>query len=168
MKPLLLILLFSGFSLPVFSQEKLSKKSPVIFLDSVQISLMSGLDPNNMADINIVHKDSLYPGGSIYITSKKTNHISLITTKDILKGQNLPPETPVIFILNNEIVRDTTNFRIEASFLLRVEMIKASEFHYLPENISNLTILKLFTGRKVDNINQKIRGNSLTRLNHPR
>ena len=139
-------------------------KQPVFFIDSVQVSQLglNLVNPINIESITILKKDKQMDGGAIYITLKRS--AKMFTIKDILKANDIAPAGISLFILNNEIIKDTSGFKIDSSILLKVETVKSSEIKYLPPNISGFTILELFTQpgegtNKKNTIN--IRGNSI-------
>ena len=59
----------------------------------------------------------------------------------------MPTESISLFILDNEIIKDTANFKIDSSYIANIEIIKASEIEYLPYNLPSLSILKILSGK---------------------
>ena len=139
-------------SLHTFSQT--DKKEPAFYLDSVRIP-MGTFSPTKIENINVVRdNDPTTPNGKVYIKSKNPKDFKFISAQDILKANNISIGTISIFILDNEIIKDTSTFKIDSSYILNVEVIKASEIEYLPHNIPNLAILKIFTATK-ENIDKQ-------------
>jgi hypothetical protein len=155
-------IVFFFFSTNVYSQTKTPKNvpnsyiAPVFFLDSVRVNGLGTFDNNKIEDINVVSGDSAFPSGRIYIKSKNPGDFNFLSAKDILKAYKISQKTSAIFMLDNEIIKDTTTFKIDSSFILNVEIINASEIEYLPNNISSLAILKVFTATKENIDKQKI------------
>lgn len=161
MKTLLLIYFFI-FSINAFSQTKKVYKTqnsymaPVFFLDSVPINGLGTFDNNKIEDFKVVSGDAAFPNDRIYIKSKNPNDFKFLTASDILKVYHIPQGTSAIFMLDNEFISDTTAFKIDSSYILSVEVVKASEIEYLPNYIPSLEILKVFTATKENMDKQKI------------
>ncbi len=154
--------IFFFFTVNAFSQTKKQYnvpgplKTPVFFLDSIQVNTLGTFDNNKIQDINVVSADAAFPNGRIYIKSKDPRDFKFLSARDILKVYNIPDGTSAIFMLDNEIINDTTTFKIDSSYILNVEIIKASEIEYLPNNISSLAILKVFTASEENRDRQKV------------
>ena len=59
-------------------------------------------------------------------------------------------------MLDNEIIKDTTTFKIDSSYIKNVQVIQASEIEYLPNNIPSPAILKVFTAKMENNDKLKV------------
>lgn len=154
MKQLFFILLII-LTKNAFTQIIIPNNNPLYFLDSVQISSIGTFDPDKIENITVVKgKDPSAPNGKIYLTSKKSEGFKFLSAQDIAKANNIPSNTISIFMLDNEIIKDTATFSIDSSYILRVEIIKSSEIEYLPQNTPSLAILKILTASK-DNIDKK-------------
>lgn len=151
----LLFTLLTFISINAFSQSKTLNNNPVYFLDSVRVTTLGIFDPNKIDNINVVReKDPTAPNGKIFITSKNPESFNFLSAHDIAKANNIPAKTISIFMLDNEVIKDTATFKIDSSYILRVDIIKASEIKYLPHNIPSLVILKIITATK-DNIDKQ-------------
>lgn len=155
----LLFILILFFNLPVFSQtisaqtdptiSPLTKQEPQYYIDSIRVQRLEIFDPEKIESINVVkNKDSAAPNGKVYIKIKKTETLNLLSVGDISRINHIPSGSTALFMLDNEIIKDTTNFRIDSYYILKVETVKASEIRYLPGNISNFEILKIITATK--------------------
>ena len=154
-KSLFVFFIFMNFN--CFSQSRLyvGNSEPDYYIDSVRVQALGVFDPNKIESINVV-KDSTAPSGKIYIKIKKNTTVHFLTAKDIVVMNNIIPGSISIFLLDNEIVKDTSNFSIDSSYILKVEIVKASEIKYLPENISNLSIVKIITATQANIDKEKL------------
>ena len=142
---------------PVLSQtdSPLFTNEPQYYIDSIRVSSLGIFDPDKIESISVVkEKDPSAPNGKVYIKIKKTDVLNLLTVGDIIRINKIPSGSISLFLLDNEVIKDTTNFRIDSYYILKVETIKASEIKYLPKNISKFEILKIFTATKA-NINEE-------------
>jgi hypothetical protein len=152
----ILVIAFFLFTINAFSQTKNTYKNPAYFLDSIQVNGLGTFDNSKIEDIKVLAGDSAFPNGRIYMTSKKSSNFNFLSAQDILTAYKIPAGTTTIFMLDNEIIKDISNFRIDSSYILNVEVTKASEIEYLPNSISSLEILKVFTASKENNDKLKI------------
>jgi hypothetical protein len=103
--------------------------------------------------------------GKFFIKSKNPKDFNFLSAQDIARLNNISIKTISIFMLDNQIIMDTSSFKIDSSYIKKVEIIKASEIEYLPQNIPDLAILKILTDTidnndkynilKIQSINQK-------------
>ncbi len=150
MKRLLFILILF-FNSPVFSQtiSPLTREEPQYYIDSVRVQRLEIFDPNKIESINVVKKkDSNAPYGKVYIQIKKTETLNLLTIGEIAGMNNISSGSTSLFMLDNEIIKDTANFRIDSYYILKIETVKASEIKYIRGNISNFEVLKIITATK--------------------
>jgi hypothetical protein len=144
----LFLILILFFNSTVFSQaiSPLTKEEPQYYIDSIRVQRLEIFDPNKIESINVVkNKDSAAPNGKVYINIKKTETLNLLTIGDIISMNHIPSGSTSLFLLDNEIIKDTTNFRIDSYYILKVETVKSTELKYLRGNISNFEILKIIT-----------------------
>ena len=135
---------------------------PIYFIDSIRVHSLGILDPNKIESINVIKNDPAAPTGKIYIKTKDPGSLHFLTAGEVIRKYNFPADGITIFFLDNEIIKDTSAFRIDSSYILNVEIIKASEIQYLPRNIPGLRILKIITATKENMEKQniiRIRGN---------
>lgn len=146
-----LIIIFCIYTIQSYSQPKPPTaalhraETPAIFLDSIQINSLGSFDNDKIESVNIVKSNAAFPNGRIYIKSKTPGSFKFLTAKEILKVYKISDITTPIFMLDNEIIADTSDFSIDSSYILEVKVIKASEIAYLPNNFSSLATLKIFT-----------------------
>ena len=154
---ILIFLISISFSLVAFGQQNSNPRpfkewQPLCYLDSVNIELaQTHFDPAKIESMNVVksHIDStrqIY--GKIYITSKDPKDYNFLTIADISKIYKKDTLSPTIFMLDNDFLKDIALFKIDSSYILRVEFIRGNEFEYLKKTMPNLTILKILTRTK--------------------
>ncbi len=131
------------------SRLSLSTQEPDYYVDSVRVNSLGVFDPNKIESIKVV-KDSTGLSGKLYIKIKKSATLNLLTSKDIVRINNITPGSFPIFVLDDQIIKDTSNFRIDSSYILKIEIVNASEIKYLPENISNIKILNITTATQAN------------------
>ena len=140
----------------------------LVFLDSVLLTVNSIFDPNKIASIYVVkdyYDSTKQIQGKIFITSKDPKSFNFLTISDLATTYKKDTNTPTIFMLDNEFLKDTTTFKIDSSFILKVEITRTSEIEYLKNTHPDLTILKIITRTKenLDKQNEiRIRGTETT------
>ncbi len=152
---LLFIILF--LSLVSFGQQNSNPKpfkewQPLYYLDSVNVEFSElHFDPGKIESMNVVksYMDSTGQNyGKIFITSKNPKDYNFLTISDIKTTYKEDSLSPTIFMLDNEFLKDITKFKIDSNYILKIELLRGSEFDYLKKNIPNLTILKIITRTK--------------------
>ena len=138
---------------------------PLFFLDSVNTGTTPlYFDANKIAGINIVQNyfDSAKQiHGKIFITSKDPKSYHFMTIPEIANNYKRDIKMPAIFMLDNEFLKDIATFKIDSSYILKVEITTAAEIEYLKNTFPDLTIFKIITRTKenLDKQNQvRIRG----------
>ena len=132
---------------------------PVCYLDSVEIDLsQTHFDPSKIASMNVLNSyiDSAKQiHGKILITSKDPGNYNFLTIHDIAKAYRQDTIAPVLFMLDNNFLKDISKVKIDSSYILSVECLHGDEFEYLKSTLTNLTILKIMTRRKFNLDKQK-------------
>jgi hypothetical protein len=143
---------------------------PEIYLDSVRYGYFPNFDPNQIDSISISKETKEAPRGKIFIKSKHPQSLNLLTIQDINARYRKNALAPTIYMLNNEILKEVSTFRIDSAFILKVEILKGSETDYLNVQFPDLTILNIITGTK-DNIDKqnaiRIRGTETRPISVP-
>jgi hypothetical protein len=129
--------------------------APVFFLDSVRMTTLPHFDLNKIKSLNVVkeYDENTKVYGKVYITTKSPRDFNFLTLEQIAK-QSVTGATPCIFMINNELVKDTNNIRIDSSYILKCEISNTIELKYL-QNFSTLTILNIKTRSKENLDNEK-------------
>ncbi|MDB5231933.1 MAG: hypothetical protein JWN76_2738 [Chitinophagaceae bacterium] len=161
-----LLLLCISFSVAVPAQRKRSAKNtttsqPAIFLDSVNIgNTIFEFDPDMMTKISVGKDDSKYPNGRIYITTKNPGSFHFLTMKEIIANYKIKTRGTALYMLDNEFIKDTSAFRIDSSYILKIVLIPGSDFSYLKKP-GRLTIVKIIPRTKANLESQlRIRGDA--------
>jgi hypothetical protein len=168
-----IILISICFSIVGYGQQQktkpISQWQPIYFIDSVKIDLPQlFFDPNKIADINVVsnyYDSAKQIHGKMFITSKDPKDFNFLSVADITNAYKKGTKTPTIFMLDNEFLKDIAAFKIDSSYILKVEVLRASEIEYLKNTLPNLTIVKIITRTKenLDRQNQiRIQGTETT------
>ena len=154
---------------------------PLYFLDSAKIELSQWhFDLNKLSSVNVVknyYDSAKLRRGAIFMTSKDPKSYNFLpiagiinkflSITDILNKYKQGLQKPTIFMLNNEFLKDTAAFKIDLSYVLKVEIATASEFEYLKNTIPDLTIIRIIT-RTTENLNKydriRVRGTQPTAM----
>jgi hypothetical protein len=80
---------------------------------------------------------------------------------------NKSAKSPMLFMLDDEFLKDIDNIKIDSSYILKVEMTKTADIDYLKKAVPGLTIFKIVTKTK-ENLDKQnrimIRGSEATAL----
>jgi len=166
MKPLILLSILLS-SLLGYGQKNtyIKEWQPIFFLDSKKIQFdQVHFDPNKIASMNVESNyiDSTNKvHGKVSITSKDPNNFNFLTISDITKIYKKNDKTPTIFMLDDQFLKDLTSFKIDSSYILKVEITKAADIDYLKNTFPDFSILNIITRTKgnLENLNKiKIQG----------
>ena len=156
MKPIILfITLF--VSLVAFGQHNTVSKpfkewQPLYYIDSVHVDFPKyHFELNKLKSMQVISSyiDSTRQiHGKVFMTSKNPKDYKFLTLRDITSTYKKEKFSPEIFILDNEFMKDTSSFRIDSSYILKIELIKGSEIVYLKKHDANMAILKITTRTK--------------------
>ena len=143
------------------------QKMPMYYLDSVKIARLPIFDAAKVDSINIVSEDE--PGsnthGKIFIKTKSPRDFKFLTMADVKAIYKAGDSGPAIYMLDNDLLNDTATFRIDSSYILSVQITRASEISYLKDTSPGLFILKIITRTKENLARQnqiRIRGTELS------
>jgi hypothetical protein len=131
------------------------KSLPAYFLDSVKIdnAYLTYLNPDDIAAVNVYKDAKLYPNGAVFIALKdhtivnKLLNDKLLSLNDIFKANVHEPDRrkPVVYLINDELLTDTSNIRIPSIFVKYVTIVKASETPYFKTALPNILLMKIST-----------------------
>ena len=124
MKTFIILISFS-ISLVAYGQQSSHSKKvtdwrQLVFLDSVLLTANSVFDPNKIASVNVVkdyYDSAKQIHGKIFITSKDPKNFNFLTISELATAYKKATNTPTIFMLDNEFIKDTTTFKIDSSSL---------------------------------------------------
>ncbi|MCF0057354.1 hypothetical protein [Dyadobacter sp. CY356] len=134
---------------------------PEIYLDSIKYGSIPYIEPSKIDSIHVVKETNKVAGGQIFIKSKNPKSLHILSVYDISARYTKNALAPTIYMLDNQILKEVSTFRIDSALILKVEILKGSETDYLNVQFPDLTILKIITRTKENIAKQneiKIRG----------
>jgi hypothetical protein len=141
-----------------------------VFIDSVKFSenILTYIGPNAINSID-VNKDSKYPNGVIWIKLKDHAILEKLLTDKWLSLSDIAKENlessernkPVLYLLNDKLLTDTTGIRIPSLCVSKVMVTKASETNYFKTVLPNVLLMMITTTTfpKPDPAQIRLRGN---------
>jgi len=152
MKYYLLSLLLSTSALG-FAQTTPIHQHPdqsVIFVDSVRVTslTMQYVKPDDIKDVYVA-KDFIDKTtnlrGAVFITTKNPKDYHFINLDEIKKTQGIALSTKVIYMVDNQFIKNTEYFKLPSSSVHSIVVTKTSEFDNLKNDSPNLSIVKIIT-----------------------
>lgn len=120
----------------------------VVYLDSILVVDMPFIDVYAIKNIRIEKGfDSIFlRNGKIYLTSKKESKINLWTVDDIKKKYSLNANNnQIIWMVNDDFIERTQYFKIDSSYLYKIQVQELPIVDSFNQNSSSLTIIRIFT-----------------------
>jgi hypothetical protein len=159
-KHLLLVTVFFFAVVTNYAQQSPKTKKPlsewraIYYLDSLEMpeddNWSLGIDVNKIADMKaekyVDSTKQIY--GKIFITSKNPHRFYMLLMSDVAAMYGIETSKYMIYMIENTFIKNFETFRIDLEFILKVEILKASEFEYLKDTIPDLTIFKIITRTK--------------------
>ena len=143
-------------ALECVSQTRPKKGNLVYFIDSVRVKSIGIFDPNKIESINTINDDdTTAPFGKVFIAVKKTETVHFLTAADVARLNHVTIDSPAIFMLDDIIIRDTSLFFIDSSYITKTEIEKVARGVYMPQNIADLRMLKIYTPEYIDKKKRK-------------
>jgi hypothetical protein len=142
---------------PIYAkyQEEKAAIKPECFLDSVRMdfSILSYLDPHEIGNIILTKDKKKYPDGAFFLTLKDHNFFlklcqsKILSLSDIFNTYATKKEKhkPIIFLLDEKLLTDTTAIRIPDMALFQVTIAQASEVPYFKTALPNVLLMKVTT-----------------------
>lgn len=123
-----------------------------LLIDSFKVSdvYIMYIDPVDVYNVN-TKRNKEYPNGVIYVTLKDHKILSkllvskLLSLKDITNTYVIKKEKPIIFLLNKELVTDTTGVRIPEICLGNITVAEADQMPYFKTTFPNALIMMITT-----------------------
>jgi hypothetical protein len=137
------VICFCQVATPVGSTSKLP---PAIFIDGQRVNYpITYLDPNNWASLQVVKgEDSVNKtSGVIYLMTK--SHLLPLTLADISRAQPGLNTKNIVYIIDDEMIKDTMNVRIDSSVILRVQAVNSADNPYLIKGSDSFGVLLIST-----------------------
>jgi hypothetical protein len=92
-----------------------STAQPDYYIDSVRIDFsLFWVNPQDIAKTKISEKDKTNPNGAVYLTWKLP-HPVFLSLGNISDKQTLVTTAPILYIIDDSLIGDTANLRIEAA-----------------------------------------------------
>lgn len=172
---ILAFVFFALITLKTFGQLKKASafNSPATiqyFLDSVGINKNQlFFNPNKITAINVVKRNNRdLNSGEIYITSKNPKDFKFLTLADVRKTYLKSKDVSVLFMIDDKVLKDDiSTYKIDADYILNVEVLKSAEISSLKNSMQNFAIIsiKLKTKENLAKVNEiYIRGTDLTQM----
>lgn len=178
---ILVLSIMSAFSIVANAQEPVKNQpvaawQPAYYIDSLVIKTGWHFDHDKIKAANVtdlkVDKNYIDSSrqiqGRIYITLKEPVSFNFLSIDDINHTYIKEVQKPVIYMVDNEFVKDIADFKIDSSFILKVELTSADDLEYLKQSVPDLTILKIITRTKENVARQNriiIRGTQVAAMN---
>src|SRR5665213_738399 len=146
---LLFLFSFSAYGQEVIQHKPIAEWPPLFYLDSVNVEMSKLLfDANKLSAIKVTNNyydSSMQIHGKVYMTSKDPKSYNFLTISQILRSYKKGIQTPTIFMLDNEILKDTSNFKIDSSYIVKVLLVQNAGIKYPKSTMGDSTILKIIT-----------------------
>lgn len=145
-----LIFLF-GITLGAFGQASHTKKA-ANFINGVNYGAYLPYFNQTLIDSVTISKhyvdkeNDLF--GAIYLTTKTPNKFNFLSINDIDNAYKIEKSGLTLYMLNKEFIKEAAHFKIDSSYIYKVEVIKGKDFDYLKNSQPNLSIVKIFTNTK--------------------
>ncbi|MXV49594.1 hypothetical protein GS399_01305 [Pedobacter sp. HMF7647] len=121
---------------------------PLFFIDSVKFKVLPFFAVDKIADLQIVgYKEGskVYVNGEMYFKLKNSKSLNLLTLDQIAKNYGIHAKS-LIYMVDGQFVRDTSDIKIDSSYVYKCLIHKSGDFKYL--NVAPLTILNVLTRNK--------------------
>jgi hypothetical protein len=133
---------------PVFSNQlppTVTKQNPPDwFIDSVKIDFsLDWINPQHIASIYVQKEIKGHPNGVIYL-EWKTPHPEFRSLGDISATQPLT-KALILYIIDDSLIRDTANVRIEAANIFQVHTVSSAQIGYFPAGARPVSIVLVET-----------------------
>lgn len=150
MKPILLLLAVFVCG-ALHAQKAQPKPAPVVpwFLDSLSVTADYIFNPELLGEMNVKKDDPQYPNGVIYMKSKQPGTVYHFVSLDSIALENsVAKGAPVLFMLNDAVVKNSDRVKIDSSFILSVTVTKAEEIASLKRKVPSFAIVTIKTRTK--------------------
>ena len=125
--------------------QKSAADSMTVYIDSQKVDFpITYLDPNNI-------KDASYSGNKVYLTWI-TPHPVFLTLGDISSKRTRYPRSTILYIIDDSLIKDTANVRIDPSYILRVKYDSTADKKYLSPDYRQMGILLIETKKRLRTI----------------
>lgn len=158
-----LILIAITIALSGYSQVDKMKTNfePDYYLNSSKIDFKKVyLNPKSIESINISkNNENGHPNGEVHIVSKK-DKLSFLNLQQVLIQYAVQSgsKDPVLFIIDNNVMYDTSDIRIDKSYIKQVKVNNLGQTNYINKKSAHLTIVQIILSPEGDKKELMIRG----------
>lgn len=140
--------------------------NPTFIVDSIEVgqNALNNINPNNIQNINVI-RNAKYPNGAIYVTLKNPRALaaaSKMVSLQQLTDEQIPAEDKSktrIYLLDDRLITDTTNLRIDVNAYHNVRIMPAANAPYFKTAMPNTLLIIISTFDPKGHV--MIRGTSL-------
>jgi hypothetical protein len=121
---------------------------PAYFIDSIRVNFkLNYIDANDVKSIEIKngYDSTALSNGSVYITMKKPHHVFLSLKEIADKKINLGDNNQLLFLIDANIITDTSNIKLDSGIISNVQIIYTSDVKYWKQTQQIFTIIKIET-----------------------
>ena len=150
---LLLSLAFSSFAY-CQTQPHANQDTTPWFVDSVRTTAVSVayIKPEDIKEIylseDFVDK-ATNRRGAIFVTTKNPKAYNLIGLEEIKKTHGINVSGAAIYMVDDQFIKDTQNFKLPASEVHHIFITKGNEFDNLKNELPGLSIVKIITNKNL-------------------
>lgn len=134
-----------------------------MYQDSAKEAYSYYLDPKDIAKLDVVkgYDSATKRDGKIIFSLKNESKLKFVSLDSIAASKQIAPGTPVLYIIDNQLIKSPALVRIDSAFILNTWLTGTAEIDNLKNTVPNLSILNITTGKYDPNAPQKImrRGN---------
>jgi len=123
---------------------------PSFYLDSQPVNISTiYLNPDNIQSINVQKAalGDLTTSGKIYLTLKQP-FTTFLTLPAITSRQTLLPTKNIVYVIDDNLIKDTSGIRIDPSLVLSVDTYDMSDVHYIGNAGTKMGIIIIRTKNK--------------------
>ncbi len=118
---------------------------PDFFIDSVKIDFpLDWINPQHIASVYVQKEAKGHPNGAIYL-EWKTPHPGFCSLGDISAAQPGLTKAPILYIIDDSLIRDTANVRIEAANIFQVHTVSSAQIGYFPAGARPVSLVLVET-----------------------
>ncbi len=125
-----------------------SVQLPAYFLDGIRFRTMPVFDINKIDSIHISkdYDEVAKYNGKVEMKSKRPKAFNFITLGQLAKFKGISLKS-LVFMLDGKFLKDTSEVRIDSSYIFRCILTKSSDFKYL-KNTTSFEIINVLTKNK--------------------
>ncbi len=115
---------------------------PKLFINSVLTSTIKYINVSNVQSTEIARGEKSFvdyknhTSGAIYIKLK--NPDGVVSLQDLISQKNLKKSDQFIFVINDDVLLDTVNVRIDKDAITEINVISSSDINYLKHHTSSV------------------------------